>query len=40
MGQAGREHVREWFLVTRVLQDELDLIASVLTSDGATVDSG
>ena len=39
MGQAGREHVREWFLVTRVLEEELALISSVLGSDGATVDS-
>jgi trehalose synthase len=34
MGEAGRERVRERFLVTRVLEDELALMATVL---GATV---
>jgi trehalose synthase len=36
MGEAGRERVRERFLVTRVLEDELALMATVL---GATVES-
>jgi trehalose synthase len=30
MGQAGREHVRERFLVTRALEDELRLLGTVL----------
>jgi trehalose synthase len=34
MGESGRERVRERFLVTRVLEDELKLVATVL---GATV---
>jgi trehalose synthase len=34
MGEAGRERVRERFLVTRVLEDELALMATLL---GATV---
>ena len=34
MGDAGRERVRERFLVTRVLEDELALMATLL---GATV---
>lgn len=29
MGRAGREHVRERFLITRVLEDELRLLASL-----------
>jgi trehalose synthase len=40
MGKAGRDRVRERFLVTRVLEDELALLASVMASDGATVESG
>ena len=36
MGEAGRDRVRERFLVTRVLEDELKLVATVL---GATVQS-
>jgi trehalose synthase len=30
MGQAGREHVREHFLVTRALEDELRLLGTVM----------
>jgi trehalose synthase len=29
MGRAGREHVRERFLITRVLEDELQLLAEL-----------
>jgi trehalose synthase len=36
MGRAGRERVRERFLVTRALEDELRALAGVL---GATVDA-
>jgi trehalose synthase len=36
MGRAGRERVRERFLVTRALEDELRMVAAVL---GATVES-
>jgi trehalose synthase len=36
MGRAGRERVREHFLVTRALEDELRVVAAVL---GATVES-
>jgi trehalose synthase len=49
MGQAGRERVRERFLVTRALEDELRLLAAALSdppggaraapSEGATVDA-
>ena len=35
LGQTGREHVRERFLVTRLLEDELGLMASVLEGSGA-----
>jgi trehalose synthase len=34
LGQAGREHVRERFLVTRLLEDELGLMATVLEGSG------
>jgi trehalose synthase len=36
MGESGRERVRERFLVTRVLEDQLGLVATLL---GATVNS-
>jgi trehalose synthase len=36
LGRSGRERVRERFLITRVLEDELRLLSTVL---GATVDS-
>ena len=39
MGLAGRERVRERFLVTRALEDELGMLRSVLQGDGATVGS-
>jgi trehalose synthase len=40
MGQAGRQRVRERFLVTRALEDELRVLASALAVGGATVDAG
>ena len=40
MGEAGRERVRERFLVTRALEDELGLLARVTASGGATVNPG
>jgi trehalose synthase len=40
MGEAGRERVRERFLVTRALEDELRLLARVTASGGATVNPG
>ena len=40
MGEAGRERVRERFLVTRALEDELRLLAQVTASGGATVNPG
>ena len=39
LGAAGRERVREGFLVTRMLEDELRLIDSVLAGRAATVES-
>ena len=39
MGAAGRERVREGFLVTRMLEDELRLLDSVLAGRAATVES-
>jgi trehalose synthase len=38
MGQAGREHVRERFLVTRALEDELRMLEAVLTGPTATLE--
>jgi trehalose synthase len=38
MGRAGRERVRDRFLVTRVLEDELRLLAEVRSGAAATVD--
>jgi trehalose synthase len=40
LGAAGRERVRERFLLTRLLADELDLLQGVASRDGATVESG
>ncbi len=40
MGEAGRGRVRERFLVTRALEDELRLLAAVTAPGGATVNSG
>jgi trehalose synthase len=39
MGVAGRERVRERFLVTRLLDDELRLLGAVLADTTATVES-
>ena len=39
LGSAGRQHVRERFLVTRLLSDELRLLQSVLGNGAATVGS-
>lgn len=38
LGEAGRARVRERFLITRLLEDELRLLASVASSDAATVE--
>jgi trehalose synthase len=40
LGAAGRERVRERFLLTRLLADELELLQGVAARDGATVESG
>jgi trehalose synthase len=39
MGVAGQKRVRERFLVTRMLADELRLLQGVTARDGATVES-
>ncbi len=40
MGQAGREHVRERFLMTRYLKDYLMLFNHLLGVDGASIPAG
>jgi trehalose synthase len=39
MGNSGRERVRERFLVTRLLEDELRLLGSVVGGSRATLSS-